>query len=110
VSVRRAMFIPPLTVPASQREPEDWRLDAACRDEDSELFFHPEGENGAAKQRRIRDAKAVCGRCTVSLICLEKAVAKGEAYGIFGNTTPEERHPLIVAARAERRAARAVAS
>lgn len=110
MSVRRAMFVPPLATPTSQREPEDWRLDAACRDEDSELFFHPEGESGDAKRRRISAAKAVCGRCTVSLICLEKAVAKGEAYGVFGNTTPEERYPLIVAARAERRAARAVAS
>ena len=30
----------------------DWQIDAACRGEDSELFFHPEGERGPSRLSR----------------------------------------------------------
>ena len=40
----------------------DWQMDAACRGVDSEMFFHPEGERGGAKEARERVAKALCER------------------------------------------------
>ena len=45
----------------------DWRHRAACRDEDPELFF-PIGNTGPALLQ-IEEAKAVCMRCDVSLVC-----------------------------------------
>ncbi|MEE2046582.1 WhiB family transcriptional regulator, partial [Nocardiopsis tropica] len=47
----------------------DWRHDAACRDEDPELFF-PIGNFGPALIQ-IEEAKAVCQRCPVSSACLK---------------------------------------
>ena len=41
----------------------DWRHQAACRDEDPELFF-PVGNTGPAITQ-IEEAKKVCMRCTV---------------------------------------------
>ena len=34
----------------------DWQLQAACRGKDPNIFFHPEGERGAARERRIAAA------------------------------------------------------
>ena len=31
----------------------DWQLVGACRDEDTETFFHPEGERGPSRSNRI---------------------------------------------------------
>ena len=44
----------------------DWRHDAACRDEDPELFF-PIGNTGPALLQ-IEEAKQVCRRCPVSSV------------------------------------------
>jgi hypothetical protein len=37
-----------------------WRLHAACRGVDTELFYCPEGERGLARAARERAAKAIC--------------------------------------------------
>ena len=49
----------------------DWRHEAACRDEDPELFF-PVGNTGPALSQ-IEEAKVVCARCTVTTDCLKWA-------------------------------------
>ena len=46
----------------------DWRNDAACRDEDPELFF-PVGTSGPALSQIAR-AKSVCRRCPAMTECL----------------------------------------
>jgi len=66
-----------------------WMSHGACRGEDPELFF-PITAIGPALQQ-ISRAKAVCGRCTVRLMCLAYARATGQS-GIWGGTTGEERH------------------
>ena len=38
----------------------EWQYEAACRDLDTELFFHPEGERGSTRRRRAANAKAIC--------------------------------------------------
>ncbi|MQA83726.1 MAG: WhiB family transcriptional regulator [Streptosporangiales bacterium] len=72
--------------------PGDWVDRAACAGRDPELFY-PVGTQGPAL-RQIAAAKAVCERCRVRDDCLGHALDAGEAHGIWGGTTPEERRTL----------------
>jgi WhiB family transcriptional regulator, redox-sensing transcriptional regulator len=73
----------------------NWRLDAACRTSDPDLFF-PVGATGPAIPQ-IAEARRVCQGCPVRAACLDWALRHDQAYGIWGGTTEEER-------RARRRA------
>ena len=77
----------------------DWRDKAACLTADPELFF-PVGNTGPAVDQ-IEKAKAVCGRCTVTEICLQYALETGQDSGVWGGLSEDERRAL------KRRAARA---
>src|SRR5690606_42121029 len=68
----------------------DWQLLAACRGVDSSLFFHPEGERGAARSARENSAKEVCMRCPVRAECAAHALAVREPYGVWGGLTEDE--------------------
>jgi WhiB family redox-sensing transcriptional regulator len=68
-----------------------WRLWAACRQADRDLFFSPDGERGSAKRRRERAAKAICGTCQVRESCAEYAVGNHERYGVWGGLSEHER-------------------
>jgi WhiB family redox-sensing transcriptional regulator len=70
----------------------DWRADAACRDEDPELFF-PLGDSGPALMQ-IDDAKAVCRSCVVVSECLSWALESGQDSGIWGGMSETERRAL----------------
>jgi WhiB family redox-sensing transcriptional regulator len=70
----------------------DWRDDAACRDEDPELFF-PIGTTGIALEQ-VNAAKRVCARCPVQEDCLEFALASNQDAGIWGGLTEDERRTL----------------
>lgn len=70
----------------------EWREQAACRDEDPELFF-PIG-HGPAAQAQIVEAKAVCARCPVVRECLAWALETGQDAGVWGGLTEEERRQL----------------
>ena len=67
----------------------DWRHQAACRDEDPELFF-PIGNTGPALMQ-IEQAKAVCRRCPVVEPCLKWAMETGQDSGVWGGTSEDER-------------------
>jgi WhiB family redox-sensing transcriptional regulator len=69
-----------------------WRDHAACRYCNPDLFF-PAGTTGAAVDE-VRAAKAVCATCPVQSSCLRFALTTGQAYGIWGGTTEEERLTL----------------
>jgi WhiB family redox-sensing transcriptional regulator len=71
--------------------PEDthWRVQAACRDVDPELFF-PVSMSGASVPQ-IEEAKQVCLTCPVCAACLRWAVERGENAGVWGGTTEDER-------------------
>lgn len=71
---------------------DDWRLRAACRDEDPELFF-PLSEVGPGA-RQVERAKAVCAHCPVRAECLGYALDNGLEHGVFGGTTESERRAL----------------
>jgi WhiB family redox-sensing transcriptional regulator len=69
----------------------DWQLHAACRGVDSALFFHPEGERGAARISREESAKEVCTRCPVLEQCAAHALKVREPYGVWGGLTEDDR-------------------
>jgi len=82
----------------------DWRTDAACRDEDPELFF-PIGTTGPAVDQ-TEAAKKICDRCTVREECLEFALATNQDAGIWGGLNEDQRRTL----RRQRQRARRRAS
>ena len=65
-------------------DPNDWRLDAACRDLDTAIFF-PETEEAVAA------AKAVCAACPVREACLEFALITRQDDGVWGGLEENER-------------------
>jgi WhiB family transcriptional regulator, redox-sensing transcriptional regulator len=72
--------------------PEDegelgWQADALCAQTDPEAFFPEKGGS-------TRDAKKVCGACTVRAQCLEYALANDERFGIWGGLSERERRRL----------------
>jgi WhiB family transcriptional regulator, redox-sensing transcriptional regulator len=78
---------PPLAPGDGER---DWRLEAACREVDPELFFPEPGQVPQAAA-----AKAVCAGCAVRGPCLEQALHGPQAHqdhtGIFAGTTASDR-------------------
>lgn len=89
-------------VPTAARS-ADWRDNAACRDEDSELFF-PKGNEGHWLLI-IEQAKTICRRCPVADACLNFALTEGIPSGIFGGLTEQERAGLRRSVRRGRTAA-----
>jgi WhiB family redox-sensing transcriptional regulator len=70
----------------------NWRDEAACLDEDPELFF-PIGNTGPALLQ-VDTAKRVCRRCDVVNQCLQWALEKGQNDGVWGGMSENERRAL----------------
>ncbi|MFP5219346.1 MAG: WhiB family transcriptional regulator [Actinomycetes bacterium] len=81
-------------LPGPQLEKWEWQLLGACRGEDTELFFHPEGERGPRRSNREAAAKAVCASCPVIALCREHALASREPYGVWGGMSESEREAV----------------
>lgn len=73
----------------------DWQLYGACRDMDTELFFHPDAERGHARQRRVERAKQVCRQCPVLVECRHHALTAGEPFGVWGGLDESERRAAL---------------
>ena len=71
---------------------DDWRVNAACRDTDPDLFF-PIGTTGPAIDQ-IESAKRVCFQCPAREACLEFALQTNQEAGVWGGTSEEERRKL----------------
>jgi WhiB family redox-sensing transcriptional regulator len=88
-AARQQLASPPPPVPPGGEE-RDWRLEAACREVDPELFFPDPGQAPQAAQ-----AKAVCAGCGVRGSCLETVLhgpqARDDHTGIFAGTTASDR-------------------
>jgi WhiB family redox-sensing transcriptional regulator len=87
----------------------DWRLGwqfrAACRGEDTALFFAPNYfERREEKEAREALAKAICARCTVREECLAYALRIREPHGIWGGLNEYERRSVLRARDRELRA------
>ena len=95
-------------LPGPNADVWDWQLRGLCRGKDSSLFFHPEGERGAARAAREQSAKEICLNCPVQKQCSEHALRVREPYGVWGGMTEEEResqyqrYKALVRARAVR--------
>ena len=76
----------------AEGESLDWRLNAACRDTDPDLFF-PVGTTGPAVEQ-IDSAKQVCGACEAQQLCLEFALATNQDSGVWGGMSEDERRRL----------------
>jgi WhiB family redox-sensing transcriptional regulator len=73
-----------------------WQYRAACRGEDSSVFFAPNYfERKDEKEAREAKAKALCVRCPVRLECLDYALRAREPHGIWGGLNEVERKALI---------------
>jgi len=73
----------------------DWQLLGSCRGADPNIFFHPEGERGPAREARERAAKEICSSCPVRVTCAEHAIAVREPYGVWGGLSEDEREAII---------------
>ncbi|GAA2984343.1 WhiB family redox-sensing transcriptional regulator [Streptomyces sp. KhCrAH-43] len=71
---------------------ENWRMHAACRDADPDLFF-PIGSTGPALVQ-AEEAKAVCRRCPVQEECLRWALENNQDSGVWGGLGENERRAL----------------
>ena len=85
-----------LTTPARHRALGDhtWQGQAACQSTeyhpvDPDLFFPEPDETD-----KITEAKRLCAQCPVRRTCLDAALEGGDAHGIRGGLTQEEREPL----------------
>ena len=67
-----------------------WRVRAACRGIDVEIFF-PETDDDTEAEA----AKAVCEVCPVSQACLEHALVHREREGVWGGATERERRRIL---------------
>ncbi|MFZ4176667.1 WhiB family transcriptional regulator [Streptomyces griseoincarnatus] len=93
-SIVRTSYAPDADLPVNT----NWREDGACTREDPELFF-PMGNTGLALLQ-IEEAKSVCRRCPVLERCASWSLELGEAHGVWGGMSEDDRR------RIKRRAAR----
>lgn len=64
----------------------EWRLFAACKGFDPDLWFPEKGDN-----RTAGIAIAICNDCPVTAACLRYALDANERDGIWGGLTPMDR-------------------
>ncbi len=70
-----------------------WKVFAACRDADPEVFF-PTVQRGVQADV-YAEALRFCARCPVVSDCLASAMDNGDLYdGVFGGKTPSQRRKL----------------
>jgi WhiB family redox-sensing transcriptional regulator len=72
-------------------EPE-WFVKAACRHEDSQLFFPSRGGHNNSGAR----ARQICATCSVTSECLEYALSFSAHYdfGIYAGTNAKARRAM----------------
>jgi WhiB family redox-sensing transcriptional regulator len=75
---------------------KQWQAQAACRGQDTGLFYPPADLEGLyERQAREERAKAVCAGCGVRPRCLEFALGLRDQYGIWGGCNEQERRALL---------------
>jgi hypothetical protein len=66
-----------------------WKQLANCKSSDPSIFFFDEDD---VSTREL--AMKLCGGCKVKMDCLQYALEKKEAFGIWGGMTPAERRKV----------------
>ena len=82
-------------LPTPTQDEWEWQYEGACRKADPDLFFHPEGERGAARRQRAEAAKAYCESCPVLETCLDRSLEAREPFGVWGGLSEDERHAML---------------
>lgn len=77
----------------------EWQMEGACRETDTNLFFHPEGERGPSRRGRDASAQAICAACPVIARCRNHALVVREPYGVWGGLTEDDREAIYAAQR-----------
>ena len=75
-------------------EAYDWQRLGACVGMDLTVFYHPDGEKGRARTKRINEAKKVCEPCPVIEQCRTFALDTKEPYGVWGGLSENEREQI----------------
>ena len=76
-----------------------WQIKAACRGPQSDLFFPPTHfEKKSEKEVRERQAKSICGTCSVKKACLQYSVQIREPHGVWGGLNEAERRQIMAKA------------
>ncbi|HVM35315.1 MAG TPA: WhiB family transcriptional regulator [Actinomycetota bacterium] len=86
-----------MDIPAAEQAA--WRELAACRHIPVDFFYPP-------TDAEAEPAKIVCRGCPVTELCLERALAADERFGVWGGLTPAERRSLVARRRNRSAAAR----
>lgn len=71
----------------------EWKWDAACQGMGPEIFYL-EPYQTADNDRRLQEARQVCGKCLVRVECLRYALDNCIGTGIWAGTTPAQRKKL----------------
>ena len=79
-----------VTWTAAARPQPLWRLMAACRTEDPDLFVGPLDEPEDDRSAREAAAKAICARCPVQSACLSFALDTGQQDGVWAGCNAAE--------------------
>lgn len=87
---------PPRTYTTTEKLDLSWQDNGNCLNADPELFFLEDNMRLEAKQRKEAAAKQVCVGCPVRTECLTHALTLPERFGVWGGTTPEERHAMMM--------------
>lgn len=95
--------LPPGARDGTWRDAAEWRDLAACQGLDVRLFYPDSGQ-------RSGPAISVCSGCRVRAACLEHALATGEAHGVWGGATEDERRAIRRARREQAQATPRAAS
>ncbi len=78
------------------RSDKEWKVKAACRGPQAEVFFPPSHlERRDERLRREGAAKAICRTCPVRQPCLEESLRIREPHGIWGGLSELERKQLL---------------
>lgn len=72
---------------------DDWRAYAACRTAPVDLHF-PVGDTGSSLLQ-IEEARRICHRCPVMLLCQDWALTTREEYGVWGGLSENERRNVL---------------
>lgn len=75
-----------------------WAVAAACAGQDPRVF-------ASEDETSVREAKAICARCSVRRDCLEAGVTDLDSEGIWGGLTRLERSSVRRSRAARRRRA-----
>lgn len=72
---------------------EDWQELAECKGYNPAIF-HGSSDKLPMSRAEVKLAKSICYVCPVQASCLEDAIGRRDAWGVYGGLTAPERERL----------------